>query len=187
MCSSIYLNTTTFNENYAQNGGALLLSFENADDLFQCNLNISNTTFSSNKAILNGGAINVVESLKESDIPQFVQLTIDIYKNNFIGNIADWLDTSISIGLGAVFYLKVEDLLLTVDGGEFIGNYASNGTNFYILTYNNSNSNAFNSKIILKAGIEISDTKATNQIGTIMYLRSFDEFTIEMTNSRFDL
>ena len=63
MCNIISLKSSTFSNNFAKDGGALIISFDLAYEASVSSFSVDQCSFTSNKATLHGGAVYSTEKL----------------------------------------------------------------------------------------------------------------------------
>lgn len=108
--------------------------------------------------------------------PQFIYITVELKANDFIGSQANFENSVASTGSGGVIFIKIESLNLIIGGGSYIQSKAFYGANFYIETFSNIGGQSSNLEI--KSGITIASSQAKGLLGSIVYLKSSDEFSI---------
>ena len=78
MCNIISLKRNTFSNNYAKNGGALIIAFDLATIATESLFTIDSCTFTNSRATLDGGAIYVIEKLDSLADPNLVKVVLDL-------------------------------------------------------------------------------------------------------------
>ena len=139
MCKIISLKSVIFSNNYAKNGGAMIIAFDSATQPTESSLTIDSCTFKNSRATLHGGAVYVIEKLDSTIDPHLIKVVLDLKTNTFTGSEANYQDiiSSTTKGSGGVFYLFLESLDLLVNGGNYINSKAYYGAIFYIETFAN--------------------------------------------------
>ena len=83
MCNLISLKNDYFENNYAKDGGSLIIAFDLAYEATLSNLTLDGCTFTNSKATNDGGSVYTTEKLDSVTNPGMVKLSIDLKSNVF--------------------------------------------------------------------------------------------------------